>query len=55
MLPPSALFMVDSFPLGFNLSNGVTWVQVNTDLFRDMQKYLYTEKWLDAILDQMVD
>jgi hypothetical protein len=27
-----------------------TWVQFNTDLFTDTQKYLYTEEWLDAIL-----
>ncbi len=38
--------------LGFNLSNRVTdtGVQFNTDLYRNMQKYLYREEWLDAIL-----
>ncbi len=32
--------------LGFTVSN---WqkVQKNTDLFSDMQRYLYTEEWLD--------
>ncbi len=44
--------------LGFNLSNGVTthtWVQLNTDLFGDTEKYLYTVELQDAILDEMVD
>jgi len=40
--------------LGFNLSdesNGHTWVQFKTDLFRDTQEYLFTKKCLDSILD----
>ncbi len=35
---------------GFNLSNA-TWVQYNTDLFGDTEKYLYTVVLQDAILD----
>jgi hypothetical protein len=40
--------------LGFNLSNWSnwhTWVEYNTDLFWDMQKYLHMVEWLDNILD----
>jgi hypothetical protein len=46
VLPPSALFTVDSFPLGFSVSNVTDKkVQLNTGLLKQRHEFLFTN-WL---------
>jgi len=43
--------------LGFNLSNGVTHTLESSSIliYFDTRKGIYTAKWLDVMLDLMVD